>query len=101
MIRREGERMQVSGPVTLATVAALLEEGRAQLGDGVRTVDLAGVEELDSSALAVLLAWLRDAKLARRELAFENLPEGLTAIARLYGVAELLPGGRAQAAPHH
>ncbi len=96
MIQREGERMRVSGPVTLATVAALLEEGRAQIADGARTVDLGGIEELDSSALAMLLAWLREAKQRERELAFENLPEGLTTIARLYGVAELLA-----AAPKH
>jgi len=36
MIRREGPRMIVSGPVTLANAAALLEEGRRHLADGVQ-----------------------------------------------------------------
>jgi phospholipid transport system transporter-binding protein len=97
MIRREGERMVVSGALTLATVAGALREGRAAIGEGARTVDLAGVGELDSSALALLLAWLREAKRQQRELSFTNLPQGLTTIARLYGVAELLPGAPA----HH
>lgn len=98
MIRREGERMVVSGALTLASVAARLQEGYALLGEGVRAVDLGEVGELDSSALALLLAWLREAKRRRTVLVFENLPRGLTTIARLYGVAELLPGG---AQPHH
>ncbi len=91
MIRREGDRMVVSGALTLANVAAALSEGNAAIGEGVRTVDLAEVGELDSSALALLLAWLREAKRQNRSLVFANLPQGLTAIARLYGVAELLP----------
>ena len=99
MIRREGERMVVSGALTLATVAAVLREGSAVIGQGVRTVDLAEVGELDSSALALMLAWLREAKRQKRELQFANLPQGLTTIARLYGVADLLPASPAHS--HH
>jgi phospholipid transport system transporter-binding protein len=91
MIRREGPRMLVSGPVTLANVAALLEEGRRYLGEGVETVDLADVSEMDSALLALMLAWLRDAKANDRALSFANLPESLRTIARLYGVDRLLP----------
>jgi phospholipid transport system transporter-binding protein len=97
MIRREGDCMLVSGPLTLSSVTAALHEGSAAISQGVRTVDLGGVGELDSSALALLLAWLREAKQSNRALSFANLPEGLTTIARLYGVAELLPASPA----HH
>jgi len=99
MIRRDGDRMMVSGPLTLAHVAAALSEGNQAIGEGVRSVDLGEVEELDSSALALLLAWLREAKRRDRSLEFSNLPQGLTTIARLYGVAELLSGAPASA--HH
>lgn len=95
MIRQEGERLLVSGPVTLANVASELASGTAAIRAGARAVDLAGVTELDSSLLAMLLAWLREAKVAQRPLAFENLPEGLLTLARLYGVVELLPAGHA------
>ena len=92
MIRREAGRLLLSGPVTLGNVAELLAEGRRQLAaDAVTTVDLAEVTDLDSSALALLLAWLRDARAAGRSLAFANLPDGLRTIARLYGVEDLLP----------
>jgi phospholipid transport system transporter-binding protein len=99
MMRRDGERLVLSGSLTLANVAAVLDEGKAAIGEGVRTVDLAEVGELDSSALALLLAWLREAKRRNLELAFTNLPQGLTTIARLYGVADLLPAVPASA--HH
>ena len=91
MIRREGPRITVSGPVTLATAAQLLEQGRQHLAEGVRTVDLGEVTEMDSALLALALAWLRDARAAKRELAFVNPPEALQTLSRLYGVEELLP----------
>lgn len=94
MIQREGERMIVSGPVTLANVAHVLEEGYAQIRAGAGSVDLAGVTELDSSLLALLLAWLREAVRLGRGLEFDHLPDGLTTIARLYGVAEFLPSAQ-------
>ena len=68
MIRRDGRRMVLSGPVTLANVAEVLlegrrhlDEGRRRLDEGVRVVDLGEVTEMDSALLALLLAWLRDA----------------------------------------
>jgi phospholipid transport system transporter-binding protein len=91
VIRREGRRILVSGPVTLTNVAGILEEGRRHLEEGVRVVDLAEVSEMDSSLLAMMLAWLRDAKARNRELAFANPPEALQSIARLYGVDGLIP----------
>jgi phospholipid transport system transporter-binding protein len=91
VIRREGRRILVSGPVTLANVAAILAEGRRHLEEGVGTVDLSEVSELDSSLLAAMLAWLREAKARDRALSFVNLPESLQTIARLYGVDSLIP----------
>ncbi len=91
MIRREGRRLVVSGPVTLANVAKLLEEGRQHLAEGAGTVDLGEVTEMDSALLALSLAWLRDARAAKRELAFMNPPEALQTLSRLYGVESLLP----------
>ena len=81
----------VSGPVTLANAAKLLEEGRQHLAEGVRSVDLGEITELDSALLALALAWVRDARAANRELAFTNPPEGLQTLTRLYGVEALLP----------
>jgi len=91
MIRREGRKITVSGPVTLANVARVLDEGRQHLAEGARTVDFAEVSEMDSALLALALAWLRDARAAKREIVFANLPESLQTLCRLYGVEDLLP----------
>lgn len=91
MIRREGRKMTLSGPVTLANAARVLEEGRQHLAEGARTVDFGEVTEMDSALLALALAWLRDAREAKREIAFANLPEALQTLSRLYGVEGLLP----------
>jgi phospholipid transport system transporter-binding protein len=99
MIRLEGDRMLVSGALTLAAVAEALAQGNAAIADGARWADFTDVGELDSSALALLLAWLREARRLGRDLSLANLPQGLTTIAQLYGVADLLPASPAPA--HH
>ena len=91
MIRRDGDRLYLSGPVTLANVASLLEQARAPLAEGVREVDLGEVTEVDSSLLAALLAWLRESKSSGRPLSFSRMPPDLLTLAQLYGVAQLLP----------
>jgi phospholipid transport system transporter-binding protein len=90
VIRRDGAKVTLSGPVTLANAAQVLEEGRRHLAEGAATVDFGGVTELDSTAIALALAWLREAREAKREVAFANLPESLQTLARLYGVENLL-----------
>jgi len=91
MIRREGSRLVLSGAVTLGNAAMLLDEGKRHLAEGVQTIDLGEVSEMDSALLALLLAWLREARLREHTLVFTNLPESLRTIARLYGVDRLLP----------
>jgi phospholipid transport system transporter-binding protein len=101
MIDRQGPRMALSGPVTLANAAAVLEEGRRHVQDGVERIDLGGVTEMDSALLALLLAWLREAKSRDRALALDNPPPALRTIARLYGVDTLLDGHSADGDPVH
>ena len=91
MIRREGARLIVSGNATLATISGLLESAAPHLKEGVTTVDLGEVKELDSSLLAAVLDWMRAVRAQGRELRIENIPASLATIAKLYGVDELLP----------
>ncbi|MGE5131237.1 MAG: lipid asymmetry maintenance protein MlaB [Sphingomonadaceae bacterium] len=91
-MRRDGARLVVSGPVTLANVGQVLADGVRELRAGARTVDLGEVTDIDSSLLAAMLAWMREARRAGGEVGFERLPEGLVTIARLYGVDGLLAG---------
>jgi phospholipid transport system transporter-binding protein len=54
------------------------------------TIDFAGVDAVDSSAVALLLEWRRQAMRRGKALAFVNLPANLMALAELYGVADLI-----------
>jgi phospholipid transport system transporter-binding protein len=90
MISCEGERCSVKGAITIANATAVLAESE-KLFDGTRTtVDLAGVTEVDSTAVSLLLEWRRAAARANRQIDFVNLPESLRSLADLYGVAHLL-----------
>ena len=91
MITREGERLMVRGPLTIATVPALFETGLQHLVSEDLLVDMAGVEAVDSAAVSMLLGWTRAAQRGQRKLRAASLPEDLLSLARLYGVDDLLP----------
>lgn len=90
MMTRQGNRIVVDGPVTFETVEALLADVAAFDGDDL-VVDLKGVTNADSSALSLLLEWVRRARGTGRKLAFANAGTNLRSLAELYGVADLLP----------
>lgn len=80
--------------LTLETAASCVRDfGRTwdiQSGPTV-VVDASCVRKFDSSALAVLLELRRSALAADKRFAVCNLPARLQQLAKLYGVAELLP----------
>ncbi|MCL1859935.1 MAG: STAS domain-containing protein [Proteobacteria bacterium] len=80
--------VKLEGALTLETAAACLERA---LPDGNLVFDFGNVTRVDSSALALLLAWLRRARERRSAVELHALPEPLLALARLYGVDALLP----------
>jgi phospholipid transport system transporter-binding protein len=89
VIRREGDSLFVEGALTLGTVSALADAAREHLPDA-RVVDFHGVSEVDSSAVALALEWLRQAAESNSGLRLVNLPVAMQNLAKLYGVSELL-----------
>jgi phospholipid transport system transporter-binding protein len=83
----------VQGPITADNVVSLLEQGARQFTGPSVTVDLAGVTEVDSSALSLLLEWRRAAARNGRAVRYRNLPASMRSLAELYGVTELLGEG--------
>ena len=96
MIVRTGNQIQVSGDLTMATVSALFLEGlKPHFDGGIETgakleIDLSKIERVDSSAVSLMLAWLREAKRSNINLCFTHVPDNLASLAKLYGVAEVL-----------
>ena len=91
VIEGEGALLRVRGPITMDSVQAVLEQGNARFGTGEVTVDLAGVTEVDSSAVSLLLQWVREAQANGRQLRYVNLNSNVKSLAVLYGVIDLLP----------
>ncbi len=86
-----GGRFAVSGALTLATAAGALAAGdRAFSADRNVEVDLSGVTVADSAGLAVLLEWVRSAKLSGRRLKLHSMPPVLAAIAGICDVEAVL-----------
>jgi len=91
VITRNDGRLLVAGRLTMETVAALFGADLEPESDGGLVIDLKQVEAVDSAAVSLLLSWLRRAQGKQVTLAFANVPDNLLSLARLYGVAELLP----------
>lgn len=91
MIRVDGDRVEVSGPMIMSGAAGLLAEGNAAIASNAAVFDLAAVTELDSSCLAVVFGWMRAANALGKSLGLLNPPQNLLSLAEVYGVADLLP----------
>jgi phospholipid transport system transporter-binding protein len=94
MIHIADDRIQVSGPVTVAVAAKVLAEGESALSAGklpAVVFDFSGVTSVDSSLLAVVFGWMRAAKLNGKSIRLTNLPPSFLSLAAVYDVADLLP----------
>lgn len=93
LLQRDGEgRFRVSGAMRLDNAASLLALGVAAFaGRASVEVDLAQVSDADSAGLAVLIEWTRQARLQDRHIVFNSMPPRLARMARIGGVADLLP----------
>ncbi len=91
MISVAGERLAVSGALTLANARELLETGSAKLTRPENIFDLAAVEEVDSSGLTVVFGWVRAAARLGQRVKIANPPQDLLSLAELYGVSDLIP----------
>jgi phospholipid transport system transporter-binding protein len=88
------EALALTGALSFETIPAVLAETaayaeRPDLPDRL-TIDFSGITGVDSSAVALLLEWRRQALRLKKTLVFVNLPPNLLALAALYGVAELI-----------
>lgn len=87
MILLPAELVQTTASQALLTLGpALAEAGESQV-----TVDASALTRFDSTALAVCLELRRMAARAGKSLVWAGVPPRLSDLARLYGIAELLP----------
>jgi phospholipid transport system transporter-binding protein len=93
------EVLALEGALSFETLPRVLAESQAfsarpDIPDRL-TIDFSAITSVDSSAVALLLEWRREAARRGKGLYFVNLPANLLALADLYGVTALIQPCRA------
>lgn len=87
----DGVTMRLEGDLTHREVTRLWRSSRDWQRHGMpAAIDLTAVDRCDSSALALLLDWKRQALAAGRSLDFHGVPRMLSTLALLSETHELL-----------
>lgn len=77
-----------SGPTLRQTGQALIRQAS---GTDPLVIDCAAIQKSSSVGIALVLAFMRDAKAKNRSVSIVNLPEDMRHIAEVSGLLELLP----------
>ena len=76
--------------LTFDQAADVVQVGLQAIAGGETEIDLQHLQRFDSTAVAALLAWHRQAAGQGVPLRVANLPQGLESLAKVYGVAPLI-----------
>jgi phospholipid transport system transporter-binding protein len=76
--------------ISMGNAAAIVAAGVAAIRGGDSAIDLASVQTCDSSAVAAVLAWQREAARAGQALRLTGVPADLLSLAEVYGVEPLI-----------
>jgi len=92
LIEQQGEKLIVHSAMTVETASALLDASLPLLSTGHSIeMDLSEVSDADSSAISVILEWLRVANSRQVQLKYSGMSPSLLSLAGLYGVLEMIP----------
>ena len=86
--------LQLSGVLDHVSAPALREQGAGLIRGGKQSlcvVDCSAVVKSSSVGLSLLLAWMRDAQAAGKQLEVRGLPQDMREIASVSGLLEILP----------
>jgi phospholipid transport system transporter-binding protein len=89
-----GETLMLAGALNLANMSRLLAEtaeyiAQPKLPEAL-VIDFAEVTDVDSSGVALLLHWRREALRLGKALRYVHLPPNLVSLAELYSVDEMI-----------
>ena len=84
------DQITLTGDINYKTVVSALNV-KIFLVNKAITVDFSGVGHADSSGLALMVHWLREAKKQNLLIHFKNIPQKLIALAEMSNLEEVLP----------
>ena len=89
-----GEVLQIEGALNFVSMPRILEETALYAAQetlpNCLAIDFANVTDIDSSAVALLLHWRREATRLGKTLRYVHLPQNLASLAQLYGVDDMI-----------
>lgn len=89
-----GETLMLAGALNLANMSRLLAETAAYVAQptlpAALVIDFSEVTDVDSSGVALLLHWRREAERLGKPLRYVHLPPNLASLAELYSVDEMI-----------
>lgn len=94
LVHKDGQLLEVKGHVYFSNVVSLQQEGFSFITmPTVKAVkvDLKNLVNCDSSGLALLVGWVREAKKQHKDIQFVNPPSFLQDILKLFGLDSVLP----------
>lgn len=83
----------VSGVIDVKNAMKLKAKGEALMKklDSTVVIDLSGVEHSGSVGVSVMLAWMRTAAAAGKQIEFRDMPTKMFDVARVSGLDEVFP----------
>jgi phospholipid transport system transporter-binding protein len=89
---KDSQTYQVSGELTLEMARLVKEDTDKRFANApALNIDLANVSRADSAGLALLVAWMRQAKESDKVISFHHVPAQMLAIANASGLDAILP----------
>jgi phospholipid transport system transporter-binding protein len=74
--------------LSLRNAVSVSEAGLQAIHAGSNQIDMSPLKAVDSSAIAVMLAWQRQAQSSNQQLQFVGVPASLMSLISLYGLTE-------------
>jgi phospholipid transport system transporter-binding protein len=74
--------------LSLRNAVTVSQAGLQAIHAGSDQIDMSTLQTIDSSAVAVMLAWQRQAQSLNRSLQFTGVPPSLTSLISLYGLTD-------------
>lgn len=87
--------------LSLRNAVTVSEAGLSAIHAGTDHIDMSPLQMVDSSAVAVMLAWQRQAQALNRRLQFIGVPASLLSLISLYGLTEFFHLAAANAPERH
>ena len=83
-------RWNLNGDVVIGTAKSILTNSETLLFGTDTVVDFEQVDDIDTTAVSLILEWKRRAIKENKALRFTTLPVNLSSLIQLYGVEDLI-----------